>query len=214
MGARATEPLSRSRLCHRARERTSCLLLTAASDRVPRSVSEPRGLPKLPLQALAPARASCAPLFVGVTNSRFVLRGVSPEEKSNNRPSSISATESDARARPELPYLLRTSRPSLRTAVRLFTQMHHAREFPLSVTRSPCGEPHLAMWPELFFGEAVPSAAPSAEPLARLCAAFFFLFFSLGLATKNRESGDVEQLRARRPERCRKLPSPRLPWFS
>jgi len=65
---------------------------------------------------------------------RFLQRFPS-SERSNNRPSSISATESDARARPELPYLLRTSRPSLRIAVRFFTQMHHAREFPLSVTR-------------------------------------------------------------------------------
>lgn len=35
MGARALEPLSRSRLCHRARKKTCRLLLTAVSDRVP-----------------------------------------------------------------------------------------------------------------------------------------------------------------------------------
>lgn len=41
--------------------------------------------------------------------------------RKEQRPStSISATESDARARPELPYLLRTSRRSLRTAVSVF----------------------------------------------------------------------------------------------
>lgn len=54
--------------------------------------------PNLPRRALAPAHAFCAPLLVEVTGSRFVFREVSvsgyPRERSNNRPSSISATES------------------------------------------------------------------------------------------------------------------------
>lgn len=159
--------------------------------------------PDLPLRALAPARAFCAPLFVGVTNSRFVFRRVSPLERSNNRPSPISATESDARARPELPYLLRSSQPSFRSAAWFFTEMSHARVFPLSVTDAASCDATSA-----FIEGAVPSAASSAEPLARLCAAFFFPVFSPPFGRTLRESGDVEQLRARRPVRCRKLHKP------
>lgn len=88
----------------------------------------------LPPRAVAPAHAFCAPLFVGVVGSRFVFCRVSPVEKSINRQSSTSATESDARARPGLPYLLRSSRPSLARAPPSFSlQMNHAQEFLLSV---------------------------------------------------------------------------------
>jgi hypothetical protein len=94
----------------------------AVSDRVPRFVSEGEALtPELPRRAVAPAHAFCAPLFVGVVGSRFVFRGVSPLEKSINRQSSTSATDSDARARPELPYLLRSSRISFRKTAGLLT---------------------------------------------------------------------------------------------
>jgi hypothetical protein len=66
----------------RGRKKTSCLLLTAASDRVPHFLSENEELTsEVPLRALAPARASCAPLFVGVTNSRFVFRSSFPARK-------------------------------------------------------------------------------------------------------------------------------------
>jgi len=175
MGARALEPLSRSRLCT-PRSRENELSFAHRSLRSRSLISFPRMkelTSNLPLRALAPARATCAPLFVGVTNSRFVFRWVSPSERSNNRPSSISATECDARARPELPYLLRSSQPFFRSAAWLFAEMSHARVFPLSVTEDASCDALSA-----FMEGAVPSASSSAEPLARLCAAFLFPGFS------------------------------------
>jgi hypothetical protein len=81
--------------------------------------------------------------------------------------------------------------------------MSHARAFPLSVTEIASCDATSA-----FMEGAVPSAASSAEPLARLCAAFLFPGFSPAFQLGLGENGDVEQLRARRPERCRKLPKP------
>lgn len=171
----------RFRLCRRSEKRTSCF----RPPQVPTAFLLRGAAPDLPRRAVAPAHAFCAPLFVGVVGSRFVFRGVSPEEKSINRQSSTSATESDARARPGLPYLLRSSRAFLSKRRSAFHQDEPRAGVPaVRVCKEPC---HLA--------------ASSAEPLARLCAAFFFPFFSLNLSTENGESGDVEQLRARRPER-------------
>lgn len=125
----------RCRLSRRSKKRTSCFRLPQFPTAFRRFVSEPTELtPDLPRRAVAPAHAICAPLFVGVVGSRFVFCRVSPVEKSINRQSSTSATESDARARPGLPYLLRSSRTSLARAPPSFSlQMNHAQEFLLSV---------------------------------------------------------------------------------
>lgn len=154
MCARALERLSPIPALPPFRKENELFLLAAVPDRLLLRVAAP----DLPPRAVAPAHAFCAPLFVGVVGSRFVFRGVSPEEKSINRQSSTSATESDARARPGLPYLLRSSRAFLskrRSAFRL--DEPRAGVPAVRVCKEPC---HLA--------------ASSAEPLARLCAAFFF----------------------------------------
>lgn len=161
MCARALERLSPIPALPPFRKENELFSPAAVSDRVPRSFPIEKLTSNLPRRAVAPAHASCAPLFVGVVGSRFVFRRVSPSEKSINRHSSTSATESDARARPGLPYLLRSSRASLSKRRSVFHPDEPRAGVPaVRVYKEPC---HLA--------------ASSAEPLARLCAAFFFPFF-------------------------------------
>lgn len=117
---------------------------------------------------------------------------------------------SDARARPGLPYLFRSF--GITRGLRL---MIHVREFPPSM-RPFSNRPHLfrngvdpfASWvssrdfsrneSRARSKRATPSAASSAGLLAKPSRRFFIPFL-FGLLA--RESGDVEQLQARRPVR-------------
>jgi hypothetical protein len=82
------------RLSRRSKKRTRCFRLPQFPTASPAFVAEHKELTSdLPRRAVAPAHAFCAPLFVGVVGSRFAFRGVSSLEKSINRPSSTSATD-------------------------------------------------------------------------------------------------------------------------